>query len=117
MDSVETRRLLGSQPGPPKGRPYSMDLNRTKHEVSGDRAMPRVEIVTLMALSAWANNDGIVVATLDQIAAHVVYARGHTSQALKALVARGLLLKEKRCVYRIPGKVSTPANSAVRGLF
>lgn len=116
MDSVETRRLLGASPGVPRDRPFSMSVNRQWEIVYCTRDMPRVEICTLGLLQCWANNEGVIVATLDQIADAIHYDRGHVADALKALQGQGRLVKVKRAVYRIPPKMCTPANPAVRGI-
>lgn len=109
MDSVEKRRILGCEPRVPQGRPFSMIRNVTMEKIARDRSIPRVEIVTLLLLSAYADDEGVVVGTLDQIAEMIGYGRGITAEALRKLVAAGYLVKVKRAVYRVTPKVCTPA--------
>lgn len=114
LRDVERRRLLRTKPEVDERRRFSMLFNEPLARLAQDRAMPRSEIVTLLILVSWANDEGVAVATLDQIAEHLDYGRGHVAEALQALIARGLLVKLKRCVYRIPLHVLLPANPMAR---
>lgn len=86
-----------------------MMQNATMEEIARDRTMSRAEIVTLLLLASYADDEGIVVGTLDQIAERLDYGRGITAEALRTLVTRGYLVKVKRAVYRVPAKVCTPS--------
>lgn len=108
MDAVERRRILRSPLTVPRGRPFSMMQNAAMLEIARDRDMPRAEIATLLLLASVADDDGIAVGTVEQMAERIGYAVPVVATALHGLMDRGYLVKLKRSVYRVPARVCTP---------
>lgn len=108
LRGAERRRILGKKPEVLSGRHHAMMACPTLFEIACDRDLTRAASAALLLLVACSDENGVTVATVDQIADLTHYARPVTSKAMHELADHGYIERIRRSMYRVHPRVAIP---------